>query len=114
MIITTEKQTRSVCGTLFGGEPRIVEIKGIRISAELSEHNLYISNEDKPGFIRDLSKILADQNINIASFHLGRDAAEGKAIALVSIDSKIDNNILNKIKTLPLIIQAKYLEFNGK
>jgi len=39
---------------------------------------------------------------------------EGKAIALISIDSKIDSNILNKIKTLPLIIQAKYLEFNGK
>ena len=114
LIITTEKQTRSVCGTLFGGEPRIVEIKGIRINAELSKHNLYISNEDKPGFIRDLSKILADKNINIASFHLGRDTAEGKAIALISIDSKIDNDILKKIKTLPLIIQAKYLEFNGK
>jgi D-3-phosphoglycerate dehydrogenase len=114
LIITTEKQTRSVCGTIFGGEPRIVEINGIRINAELSEHNLYISNEDKPGFIRDLSKILAEKNINIASFHLGRDVTEGKAIALISIDSKIDSNILNKIKTLPLIIQAKYLEFNGK
>jgi D-3-phosphoglycerate dehydrogenase len=114
LIITTEKQTRSVCGTIFGGEPRIVEIKGIKINAELSEHNLYISNEDKPGFIRDLSKILADENINIASLHLGRDRTEGKAIALISIDSKIDNNALNKIKSLPLIIQAKYLEFNGK
>jgi D-3-phosphoglycerate dehydrogenase len=114
LIITTEKQTRSVCGTIFGREPRIVEIKGIKINAELSEHNLYISNEDKPGFIRDLSKILADNNINIASLHLGRDTVEGKAIALISIDSKIDNDILNKIKTLPLIIQAKYLEFNGK
>ena len=45
-------------------------VKGIKIEAELSKHNLYISNEDKPGFISDLSKILSDNKINIATFNL--------------------------------------------
>jgi D-3-phosphoglycerate dehydrogenase len=114
LVITTDKQTRSVSGTLFGGKPRVVEVKGIEIDAELSNHNLYISNEDKPGFIRDLSKVLADNNINIATFHLGRKASGQEAIALISTDSAIDNSIVEHIKKIPLVIQAKYLQFDDQ
>ena len=114
LIVTTDKQTRSVSGTLFGGKPRVVEVKGIEIDAELSNHNLYISNEDKPGFIRDLSKVLADNNINIATFHLGRKASGQEAIALISTDSAIDNAIVENIKKIPLVIQAKYLQFDDQ
>ena len=114
LIVTTDKQTRSVSGTLFGGKPRVVEVKGIEIDAELSNHNLYISIEDKPGFIRDLSKVLADNNINIATFHLGRKASGQEAIALISTDSAIDNNIVENIKKIPLVIQAKYLQFDDQ
>ena len=114
LIVTTDKQTRSVSGTLFGGKPRVVEVKGIEIDAELSNHNLYISNEDKPGFIRDLSKVLADNNINIATFHLGRKASGQEAIALMSTDSAIDNTIVENIKKIPLVIQAKYLQFDDQ
>ena len=114
LIVTTDKQTRSVSGTLFAGKPRVVEVKGIEIDAELSNHNLYISNEDKPGFIRDLSKVLADNNINIATFHLGRKASGQEAIALISTDSAIDNTIVENIKKIPLVIQAKYLQFDDQ
>jgi len=114
LTVTTDKQTRSVSGTIFGGKARIVEIKGIKIEAELSEHNLYVTNNDKPGFIRDLSKILADNKINIATFHLGRVASGGEAIAVISTDNKIDDNVLSTIKKIPLVIQAKYVGFKDK
>ena len=110
--ITTDKQKRSVKGTLFGNKPRIVSIKGIKIEAELLKHNLYISNEDKPGFVSNLSKILADNNINIATFHLGRKDSGGEAVALISTDNFIDNSVIEKIKKLPLVIQAKYITFD--
>ena len=110
--ITTDKQKRSVKGTLFGNKPRIVSIKGIKIEAELLKHNLYISNEDKPGFVSNLSKILADNNINIATFHLGRKDSGGEAVALISTDNFIDNSVIGKIKKLPLVIQAKYITFD--
>ena len=110
--ITTDKQKRSVKGTLFGSKPRIVSIKGIKIEAELLHHNLYISNEDKPGFVSNLSKILADSKINIATFHLGRKESGGEAIALISTDNFIDDAIIEKIKKLPLVIQAKYIQFD--
>ena len=112
LTIETDKQTRSVSGTLFGGKPRIVNIKGIKIEAELAKYNLYISNEDKPGFISNLSKILSDNNINIATFNLGRKDSGGEAIALISTDNPIEEKVLDSIKKLPLVIQAKTLTFN--
>ena len=114
LTVTTDKQTRSVSGTIFGGKARIVEVKGIKIEADLSEHNLYVSNQDKPGFIKDLSKILADNKINIATFHLGRLSSGGEAIAIISTDNKIENSVVESIKKIPLVIQAKYIQFKDK
>ena len=79
-----------VTGTLFGGKhPRIVEIKGIEIEAEFAPHMLYITNDDKPGFIGRLGTLLGENKVNIATFHLGRDKPGGSAIALVQVDQPI-------------------------
>ncbi len=112
LTVVTDKQSRSVSGTLFGGKPRIVNVKGIDIEAELLKYNLYISNEDKPGFVSNLSKILADNNINIATFNLGRKKSGDEAIALISVDSPIEKKVLDQIQKIPLVIQAKSLVFD--
>ncbi len=50
--VVTEKQERSVSGTVFhDGKPRIVAIKGIKVDAEFGPSMIYVTNEDKPGFI---------------------------------------------------------------
>ena len=50
--VDTERQERGVSGTVFAdGKPRIVEIKGINVDAEFAPSMLYVTNEDKPGFI---------------------------------------------------------------
>ena len=52
--------TRSVAGTLFAGSrPRIVEIKGIKVEADFAPHMLYVTNQDKPGFIGRFGATLA-------------------------------------------------------
>ena len=85
--VTTERQSRAVAGTLFGGDkPRIVEVKGIAIEAELGPHMLYITNEDKPGFIGRLGTLLGEAGINIATFHLGRSAPGADAVCLIAVD----------------------------
>ena len=59
LTVTTDQYTRAVTGTLFGGKhPRIVDIKGIEIEAEFAPHMLYITNDDKPGFIGRLGTLL--------------------------------------------------------
>ena len=88
--IVTEKQTRSVSGTVFAdGRPRIVNIKGIRMDAEFGPSMIYITNLDKPGFIGRFSSTLGEAGINIATFHVGREAPGGNAIALIEIDGEL-------------------------
>ncbi len=112
LTIATERQQRTIAGTLFGGnKPRIVEIKGIKIEAELSPHMLYFTNEDKPGLIGSMGQVLGDAGLNIATFHLGRAKAGGDAVGLVSIDGDASEQVLNRLRALPCIVQVKTLRF---
>ena len=53
--VVTERQERSVAGTVFSdGKPRIIQVKGINMEAELAPHMLYVTNQDKPGFHRQV------------------------------------------------------------
>ena len=112
LTVTTENQTRSVAGTLFGGDkPRVVNVKGVRMEAELGPHMLYITNNDKPGLIGGLGTILGNAGVNIATFHLGRDKIGGDAIALVEVDQKITPEVVDQVANLPNVMQARALAF---
>jgi len=110
--VTTERQSRHVSGTVFAdGRPRIVNIKGIRMDAEFGPSMIYITNLDKPGFIGKFSSTLGDAGINIATFHVGRVAAGGDAIALIEIDGELPPDVLAKVRALPQVQQVKQLRF---
>ena len=110
--VTTEVRSRSVAGTLFGGDkPRLVEIKGIPIEAELGPHVLYVTNQDKPGFIGALGSLLGRHGVNIATFHLGRANAGGDAILLAQVDQPLTDKIIEEVRALPQVVQAKALSF---
>jgi D-3-phosphoglycerate dehydrogenase len=110
--VTTERQSRHVSGTVFAdGRPRIVNIKGIRMDAEFGPSMIYITNLDKPGFIGKFSSTLGDAGINIATFHVGREAPGGNAIALIEIDGELPADVLAKVRALPQVQQARPLRF---
>ncbi|MCF8467896.1 MAG: phosphoglycerate dehydrogenase [Sneathiella sp.] len=110
--ITTEHQTRDIAGTLYGdNRPRIVNIKGINMEAELGPHMLYVTNQDKPGFIGALGSVLGDAGVNIATFHLGRHEQAGEAIALIEIDSELPPATVEAVRNLPHVAQVKPLNF---
>ena len=110
--VTTERQTRSVSGTVFAdGRPRIVNIKGIRMDAEFGASMVYITNLDKPGFIGRFSSTLGEAGINIATFHVGREAPGGQAVALIEIDGELPAEVLARVRALPQVQSAKTLHF---
>jgi D-3-phosphoglycerate dehydrogenase len=112
LTVVTERQERTVAGTVYAdGRPRIVNIKGIRMDAEFGPSMIYITNLDKPGFIGKFSSTLGDAGINIATFHVGREAAGGNAIALIEIDGELPAEVLAKVRALPQVQQAKPLRF---
>jgi D-3-phosphoglycerate dehydrogenase len=110
--VTTDKQERSVSGTVYhDGKPRLVDIKGIRVDAEFGKSMIYVTNEDKPGFIGKFASILGNAKVNIATFHLGRNAPGSDAIALVEVDGAVPAEVLTEVAKLPQVKQAKALSF---
>ncbi len=110
--VTTERRQRTVAGTVFAGnKPRLVDIEGIPLEAELGHHMLFVRNYDKPGFIGALGNALGAASVNIATFHLGRTAPGEDAIALVEVDQKLTARLIEAVRGLPNVIQAKAMRF---
>jgi D-3-phosphoglycerate dehydrogenase len=110
--VVTPEMTRWISGTVFAdGRPRIVNIKGIRMDAEFGPSMIYITNLDKPGFIGRFSSTLGEAGINIATFHVGREAPGGNAIALIEIDGDLPDDVLAKVRALPQVQSAKPVRF---
>jgi len=110
--VDTDAGQRSIAGTLFGnGQPRLVEIFGIAIEADLDGDMLYIVNSDAPGFIGSIGTLLGAEAINIGTFHLGRREAGGEAVLLLSVDSPVSDEVLAKARALNGVRQVKGLKF---
>ena len=110
--VGTEAGEKSVAGTLFGnGGARLVEIFGIKVEADLTGNMLYIVNEDAPGFIGRLGSTLGEAGINIGTFHLGRRAAGGEAVVLLSLDEAVPEPVLWTLCRLPGVRMVRALRF---
>jgi len=110
--VKTEAGERSVAGTLFGDQaPRLVELFGIKVEADLAGHMLYVVNEDAPGFIGRLGTLLGESGVNIGTFHLGRRSAGGEAILLLSVDEAVDADLIARVRQLAGVKTVMGLSF---
>ncbi|MBB6125370.1 phosphoglycerate dehydrogenase [Sphingobium subterraneum] len=103
---------RSVAGSLFGhAQPRLVELYGIKVEADLDDTMLYIVNQDAPGFIGRLGTALGAADVNIGTFHLGRRDQGGEAVLLLSVDGTVDKAVVDDICKLSGVKDVKLLRF---
>jgi D-3-phosphoglycerate dehydrogenase len=99
---------------LFDGSPRILQIEGIALEAQLEGTILYLRNRDEPGVIGQVGTMLGKYGVNIATFALGRKAPTqgAQAVSLVRLDGEVFNSILEPIRGIPAITYAKLLRLN--
>jgi D-3-phosphoglycerate dehydrogenase len=110
--VGTPDGTKRVAGTLFGNRaPRLVDIFGVTVEAELTPRMIYIVNTDAPGFIGALGTKLGEAGVNIATFNLGRRKAGGEAVALVAVDDPITPELSDELHELPGVLQVVPLSF---
>ncbi|MCJ2185408.1 phosphoglycerate dehydrogenase [Novosphingobium beihaiensis] len=110
--VKTEAGERSVAGTLFNNvEPRLIEMFGVKVEAELDGPMMYIVNEDAPGFIGRIGTLLGENGINIGTFNLGRREAGGEAVLLLSVDTEVPETVLKAACALPGVKMVKALKF---
>jgi len=78
--VVTDRYERTIAGTLLAeNKPRLVEIKGIAVEADFAPHMLYVTNQDRPGFIGRFGTALAAAGINTPP-SIRRAAPGGDAI----------------------------------
>ena len=110
--VNYENKSRKISGTLIGGKiPRITEVQGIPIEANFFTNMLYVRNYDKPGFIGSIGTLLAEKDINIASFHLGRRENSGEAVALIAVDQKVNKMVIESISNLEHVVRVDSMNF---
>ena len=110
--VGTDHGPKRVEGTLFGNQaPRLVNIFGVPIEAELAGQMIYIVNNDQPGFIGALGTKLGENRINIATFGLGRRKEGGEAVALVAVDDPITSEVADQLGALQGVKEVVPLSF---
>ncbi len=82
------------------------------MEADFAPHMLYVTNQDKPGFIGRFGATLAGAGINIATFHLGR-AGPRRRCDLPGLGGRggAGGSAVRWCATLPLVVQATPLAF---
>ena len=101
---------------LHDGSPRVLAIDGIPLEAQLDGTILYLRNRDEPGVIGHVGTTLGKLGGNIATFALGRRAAErgAQAVALVGLDGEVSASILGPIREIAAITEAKLIRLGSE
>lgn len=112
-IKTSLDTSHYAAGALFGRlDPRIVRIDKFTLEAVPEGHMLCISNYDKPGVIGNLGSTLGQNEVNIARMHLSREKInhEAEALVVLTTDTLVTSDVLDKLKSLPHVYAVKQLE----
>ena len=99
-------------GTTFGEKYlRIVKL-GDYITDFYPDGNiLVVENNDVPGVIGNVGTMLGENSINIGEWRQGKNQkVPGLAMGVINLDSKLPIEVFDKIKKLPNIVNANYIE----
>lgn len=108
--IETDQLPFVMLGTLSSNNlPRIVKINKIYMEAVPEGHMLFIHNNDRPGMVGAVGTILGEGNVNIAGITLGRQADKGTAISVITVDSEVPKQVIERLKQYPDILHVKAL-----
>ena len=98
--ILADGTVASVSGTVIGPKhhQKIVNINGYDVELALAEHFVLMVYTDRPGIVAVYGKAFADAGINIAAMQIARQQKGGRALSVITVDSKVDAAILEQVR----------------
>ena len=107
-VVTKGAGEQTISGLVFAnGEGRISEIGSFSIEAVPHGYMLVAKNRDVPGVIGQLGMTLGSASVNISRFYLGRQKKGGEALAVIEIDSPLDDTVLDQLRKIDAVILVK-------
>lgn len=103
------RELRLRAESIGGGRIQVRQLDGMELCFTAEKPTLIVRNEDQPGSVADVSRILSQLNINIATFHVNRSRRGGQAIMVIECDTPIDQQICRHIASIPGILSAIFI-----
>jgi D-3-phosphoglycerate dehydrogenase len=111
LTFTTDEREQSISGTVFAKEEkRIVNFFGYELDFEPSPFVIAIQNIDRPGMIGKIGATLGDANYNIGAMQWSRNRKGGKAVAFVSVDDSVTEDVLDKLRQLDGVLKVSAIK----
>jgi D-3-phosphoglycerate dehydrogenase len=108
-IVRTDKGENTFAGTVFADNVgRVMLYNRFRLDMVPEGTFLHFRIFDRPGIIGRIGTILGDNSINIAGLELSRHKT-GEEAGFVSVDSPIPESILESIRAIDGMIEAKVI-----
>ncbi|MGI6107006.1 MAG: L-serine ammonia-lyase, iron-sulfur-dependent subunit beta [Lachnospiraceae bacterium] len=103
------RRLETVCSSVGGGRIQVDEIDGLKAGFSGEQPTLVVNNVDRPGYVTEVTRILAAGGINVAKMKLNRDRRGGAAVMVLECDTEIPESVLRKIRDLPGITKITSL-----
>jgi D-3-phosphoglycerate dehydrogenase / 2-oxoglutarate reductase len=89
---------------------RIIRIGPFRVDVAPRGVMLVLRNRDVPGVIGRVGTLLGEAGVNIAEYHQARLQVGGEALAAVSVDSRIPQDVIELLAGKPEILEVRQVE----
>ncbi|NLM12943.1 MAG: ACT domain-containing protein, partial [Epulopiscium sp.] len=98
-----------VGSSIGGGSIKIIQINGLDVEFTAEYPTLVIRHLDRPGVIAEVTKIMSQYNINIASMNVFRQHKGEDAFMIIETDHVVSEQIVNQIRGLKDKIISVYM-----
>ncbi|HEU0300684.1 MAG TPA: phosphoglycerate dehydrogenase [Longimicrobium sp.] len=100
-----------VGGAVLGeSHGRIIRIGPFRVDVAPRGVMVVLRNRDVPGVIGRVGTLLGEAGVNIAEYHQARLQVGGEALAAISVDSRIPEEVLAHLASQPEILEVRQVE----
>ncbi len=113
VVVEAGKKMHRLAGTLYSRkDPRIIEIDRFKVEVVPEGHMMLIFNEDRPGVIGAVGKVLGDHAINIARMQCSREERGGRALLIIGMDGALPTEVIDTIKGGDNILAVKVVDLS--
>src|SRR6185295_5311441 len=105
-------QEIAVAGTAQpGASPRLTRIGAFHVDVQPRDTLLILTNNDVPGVIGRVGTLLGEAGVNIAEYHQARLAQGGEALAAISVDGVVGDDVKRRLLDLPDVRSVTVVSF---
>lgn len=94
------KQSEIIGSSIGGGNIKIIEINGIDVEFTGEYPTLIVRHIDKPGIISEVTRVLGNHKINIATMNVFRQQKGESAFMIIELDHGVSQKIVEEIDLL--------------